>query len=285
KEVEEKTQSNKEQAILNELVKHVEVELPETLIKQEINYMLTQTAMRLENQGMDIKQMFTPELVERLREQSRPEAIARIQRTMALGEVAKRESLKVEPAEIEAKVTEMLNDFAGQDVDMNRLRQVVEEDLLKEKVFGWLEQHSTLELVPEGSLNPVEEAPPVTEPSLAGDAVEEVPSEVTPEETPDETPASETTVEAVVEVVEPEASSPEVVATPSPSPEKTTKGKKATEPEDASAAVVDPASETEKSAEPAKKTSRSTKKSTKSKAATDADSDAASSQPTETEDA
>ncbi|MBD2463356.1 trigger factor [Oscillatoria sp. FACHB-1407] len=263
KEVEEKTQSNKEQAILNELVKHIQVDLPETLIKQEINYMLTQTAMQLERQGMDIKQMFTPEMVQRLREQSRPEAISRIQRTMALGEVAKRESIKVEPAEIEAKVNEMLQDFAGQDIDINRLRQVVEEDLLKEKIFAWLEEHSTLELVPEGSLAPAEA--PVEEAQTDTPPAEETAVAETPV-------ASEATVEATAVAV-PDAP----VATPAPSPEKATKSKKSAEPETASTSAAEPTEE--KSAEPAKKTSRSTKK-TKGKAA-DTDSDATSSPPSE----
>jgi trigger factor len=151
-EAESKTKANKEQALLDELVKHIEVELPETLVKQEADYMLTQTAMQLSQQGLDVKQMFTPDVVEQLRGRSRPEAIIRIQRTLALGEVAQQESIKVEPQELEARVQELMTEYKGQDVDPDRLRQVVEEDLLKEKILDWLEEHGTVELVPEGSL-------------------------------------------------------------------------------------------------------------------------------------
>jgi len=158
KEAEQKTKANKEQALLEELVKHVEIDLPETLVRREADYMLTQTAMQLSQQGIDIKQMFTRDVIESLRERSRPEAVTRIKRTMALGEVAKRESIKVEPEAIDAKVEEMMAEYAGEDIDRDRLRQVVEEDLLKEKILGWLEEHGTVELVPEGSLEPEAEA-------------------------------------------------------------------------------------------------------------------------------
>lgn len=155
-EAEQKTKTNKEQALLDELVKRIEVDIPETLVKREVDYMLTQTAMQLSNQGMDIKQLLTPEVLPQLRERSRPEAIERLRRTMALGEVAKQESIQVEAPEVDAKVAEMMKEYEGQDIDQDRLRQVVEDDLLREKIVDWLEANGTVELVPEGSLAPAE---------------------------------------------------------------------------------------------------------------------------------
>lgn len=157
-QAEKKTAANKEQAIIDELVKHVEVDVPATLIEQEIDAMLTQTAMQMSNQGFDIKKLFTQEMIPQLRERSREEAIDRIKRTIALGEVAKRESLSVEPAAIEAKVNELMEQYQQErDIDPERLRSYVEEDLLKEKIIKWLEEHSTLELVPEGALSSSQE--------------------------------------------------------------------------------------------------------------------------------
>ncbi len=153
-EAEDKTKSSKQEALLKELVTHIEVDLPETLVRREMDYMITQTAMRLSEQGMDVKKLFTPEVVESLRNSSRGEAIARIQRTMALGEIAKQESLTVTPAEVDAKVEEVLTDMGEREVDRDRLREVVEEDLMRDKIFDWLEANNTIELVPEGSLTP-----------------------------------------------------------------------------------------------------------------------------------
>jgi trigger factor len=59
-EAESKTKVNKEQALSDELLKHIEVELPETMIAEEVDAMLTQTAVQLSNQGIDVKKLFTP---------------------------------------------------------------------------------------------------------------------------------------------------------------------------------------------------------------------------------
>jgi trigger factor len=231
-EAEEKTKSNKQEALLTELVKHLEVDLPETLVKREVDFSITQTAMRLSEQGLDIKKAFTSDVISALRQQARPEAITRLQRTMALGEVAKQESIQVEPEELEAKVNEILGDYPGQDLDVDRLRQVVEEDLLKDKILGWLEEHGTVELVPEGTLKPEPEAeldaglaePGSTEPGPieSGDAieVEAVDVEADPMEAQSVT---DVTVEATTVDDEPAAAAPDSIdASPETSSETST---------------------------------------------------------------
>ena len=156
-EADQKTKSNKEQAILDQLINKVEVELPETLVEREVEFMITQTAMQLQNQGVDIKLLLNQETLPMLKERSRPDAIDRIKRTLALGEVAKRESLTTSDSEINDRVREVMADLEGRDVDPERLRTAVAEDLLKEKILNWLEEHNTVELVPEGSLKKGEE--------------------------------------------------------------------------------------------------------------------------------
>ncbi|MEH1784645.1 MAG: trigger factor [Nostoc sp.] len=158
KEADDKTKTNKQEALLTELLKHVEVDLPATLIEQEVDAMLTQTAMRLSQQGLDVRKLFTTDIIPQLRERSRTEAIERITRSLSLREVGKRESIKVTPEEIAARVTELLEQYPEeQEVDEDRLRSIVENELLNEKTIDWLLEHSSVELVPEGSLSPVEE--------------------------------------------------------------------------------------------------------------------------------
>lgn len=157
KEAEEKTKSNQQEALLSELLKYVEVDLPETLIDQEIDAMLTQTAMRLSQQGLDVRKLFTQDIIPQLRERSRDEAIERLKRSLGLREVGKRESIELTPEEIQARVNELMEQYADQDIDPERLRSVVENELLTEKIIDWLLAHSTVELVPEGSLTPAEE--------------------------------------------------------------------------------------------------------------------------------
>ncbi len=158
KEADEKTKSNKQEALLTELLKHVEIELPATLIEKEVDAMLTQTAIRLSQQGLDVRKLFTQDIIPQLRERSRQEAIDRLKRSLSLREVGKRESIELTPEEITARVTELLQQYPDEkDIDEERLRSMVENELLTEKIIDWLLEHSSVELVPEGSLASAEE--------------------------------------------------------------------------------------------------------------------------------
>ncbi|MEH2379603.1 MAG: trigger factor [Nostoc sp.] len=183
KEADDKTKTNKQEALLTELLKHVEVDLPGTLIEQEVDAMLTQTAIRLSQQGLDIKNLFTQDIIAQLRERSRTEAIERIKRSLSLREIGKRESLVLTPEEIAARVTELLEQYPEeQDVDEDRLRSIVENELLTEKIIDWLLEHSSVELVPEGSLSPTEETE-LTESDADAPQTEEENSEASTEVT------------------------------------------------------------------------------------------------------
>ncbi len=144
-DAERRTTSNRRDALLAALVEQLEVELPETLVQQEVRNLVEQTAAQFSQQGMDVKSLFTPELVRNLMETSRPEAEERLRRSLALSALAEAESLKIEDPEIDAKVKEVKAELSGErDIDPNRLRQAVIEDLLQEKLLGWLEENSTV---------------------------------------------------------------------------------------------------------------------------------------------
>ena len=94
---------------------------------------------------MDVKKLFTPQLIQSLRETSRPEAEERLKRSLALKALASAETIEVAADEIEAKVKELSRGFSDSSrIDHARLRQAVQEDLMREKLMGWLESHSTI---------------------------------------------------------------------------------------------------------------------------------------------
>ncbi|MDJ0515793.1 MAG: trigger factor [Trichodesmium sp. MO_231.B1] len=163
KEKEEQTKQNKEKAIVDELVTHLEVEIPETLIKNEVQQMLAQSAMELSQYGIDVKELFSSDKLPEMQERSRPEAIERLRRDLAIATVAKKESITVDEEEIAAESAKVMEQLKGKDVDPDRLRQVVTEDLLKEKTIKLLEENGTIELVPEGTLHTGSEIPQTTE--------------------------------------------------------------------------------------------------------------------------
>jgi trigger factor len=94
---------------------------------------------------MDVKKLFTPQLIQSLRDTSRPEAEERLKRSLALKALATAEAINVEAAEIDAKVKELSRGFSESSrIDPERLRQAVQEDLMREKLLGWLESNSTV---------------------------------------------------------------------------------------------------------------------------------------------
>ncbi len=168
-EAQDKTEANQFEALLTALLKHLDAEIPETLIRREANHLVQQAAVQLSRQGIDISKMLTQEIIENMRERSRPEAIDRLRRTLALGEVAKQESIKIEEDDVAARMKEMMDEVSNpEEVDPDRLREVVNEELLQEKILKWLVDNNTVELVPEGTLaaaeaDPNEENEPVAE--------------------------------------------------------------------------------------------------------------------------
>ncbi|WP_017300605.1 trigger factor [Nodosilinea nodulosa] len=152
-EAEEKTKANKDAALIEALVEHLEAEIPNTLVQKEVDFVLTQTIMQLSRQGIDVNKMLTRELVDGMRQRTRPEAIDRLRRTLALGEVAKQEGIKIEEEALQEKIKEAMAEVEDpSQVDPDRLKQVLTEELLQEKILAWLEAANTVELVPEGTL-------------------------------------------------------------------------------------------------------------------------------------
>ncbi|KZR91682.1 Trigger factor [Synechococcus sp. MIT S9509] len=152
-DAERRARSNRHDALLAALVEQLEVELPESLIQQEVRNLVEQTAGQFAQQGMDVKSLFTPELVRNLMDSSRPEAEERLRRSLALTALAESEKLTVEDSELEAKLEDVKQQLSGErDIDPERLRQAVLDDLLQEKLLGWLEENSTItDKAPEDS--------------------------------------------------------------------------------------------------------------------------------------
>ncbi|RMF27856.1 MAG: trigger factor [Cyanobacteria bacterium J083] len=145
-------------AIIAELLEKCTVEPPETLVQEEVTNLLSQTLMQMQQYGADIKKIFTPEMVPRMREQARPEAITNLKTALIIEAIAKKEALAPTEAEIEEKMAEIREQLAGQEIDQDKLRAMVTEDLTREKTLDWLQEKATVELVPEGTLAAEEEA-------------------------------------------------------------------------------------------------------------------------------
>ena len=150
-DAERRQTSNRNDGLVKALVEQLEVDLPEALIQQESRNLVEQTAAQFAQQGMDVKSLFTPDLIRNLMQNSRPEAEERLRRSFALTALAEAEDIKLDDSAIDSKLDEVKKDLsADAKVDPERLRQAVMDDLMQEQLMSWLETNSTLtEKAPE----------------------------------------------------------------------------------------------------------------------------------------
>lgn len=168
-EAEEKTKGNRNSALIDALTEHLDAEIPNTLIQKEVDYMLSQTLMRLGEQGLDINKLLTRELVEEMRERNRPDAVNRLRRTLALGEVAKQTGTELDEAQVNARIEEIMADVQDPSkIDEDRLHDVIREELLQDKILDWLAEHNTVTLVAPKQDDDQENEQPGTDELAAG---------------------------------------------------------------------------------------------------------------------
>ena len=141
----------KVEALMDALSKELDAEIPKAMIDIEVRNNIEQTAQRFAQQGMDIKSTFTPELVKSLAESTRPQAEKNVQRNLALKALSEREKITVDDEEIDQKMKEYKDEISKspKQIDIQKLKDVVRNDLLQEKLITWLEENSAVKEINE----------------------------------------------------------------------------------------------------------------------------------------
>ena len=141
----------KVEALMDALSKELDAEIPKAMIDIEVRNNIEQTAQRFAQQGMDIKSTFTPELVKSLAESTRPQAEKNVQRNLALKALSEREKIIVNDEEIDQKMKEYKDEISKspKQIDIQKLKDVVRNDLLQEKLITWLEENSAVKEINE----------------------------------------------------------------------------------------------------------------------------------------
>merc|ERR1712167_209459 len=112
-----------------------------------VRIIVEQTAQNFAQQGIDVKSMFTPELVKSLMESSKGEAEKKLRQKFALKALAELEKIEVSDKEINSKLEQVEADIKlskEKNIDSNRLKEAITDDLLQEKLFVWLEENNTV---------------------------------------------------------------------------------------------------------------------------------------------
>jgi trigger factor len=89
--------------------------------------------------------------VKSLAESTRPQAEKNVQRNLALKALSEREKITVEDEEIDQKMKEYEDEISKspKQIDIQKLKDVVRNDLLQEKLITWHEENSAVKEINE----------------------------------------------------------------------------------------------------------------------------------------
>lgn len=178
---ENETKDNINSAIMQALLKQSNLDLPETLIQDEVTQVLSRTLMQMQQMGLDVKQIVNSDTIPMMRKNARPEAVDNLSKSLILAEIANKESLNPDEQAIKEKMAEIEQQLSGRDIDYDKLQTMVKDDLIAENTFNWLREKSQVELVPQGSLSEPETEESETEEQTGESASEAETSENNPE--------------------------------------------------------------------------------------------------------
>lgn len=127
-------------AIVEEIIKKTEGEIPEILIKSETDKMLFRLESDITNAGLNFKDYLEKigKKEEDLRNEWKPDAEKRAKLQMIINSISQKENLKPTEEEIEKEVSQIMQTY--KDADITRAKAYVEQVLGNEKVFKFLEE-------------------------------------------------------------------------------------------------------------------------------------------------
>lgn len=158
-QVQEGNKEKRQDALLDVLCEDMEVELPQSLVDQEMDVVVEDFRDEFRARGLDPDLKLDDGLREKVEEAKLQEVQNRLQRKLALESVAKAEQLTVADTELDERVRELrkqLKSKQARRLDSTKLRVFVKRDLLQEKALAWLEEHNTFK-VQETQSNPAPE--------------------------------------------------------------------------------------------------------------------------------
>jgi len=146
------------------LIAQINVELPQSMVEKEIDYLVHEQLQYLQSQVDEkmLKQVLNRQMIEQIRQMAEPEAIARVKRSMAITKVAQLEGIKVDPEELNQQMEQILPYLNRKKVDPVDVAARINSELLVEKVMAWLIERSNIEYVSEEAEAAPEPEPPAS---------------------------------------------------------------------------------------------------------------------------
>ncbi len=147
KEKEAKEKEEFRNSLVGEIAKESRIELPEIMIKKEVDKMLKEMEMGIKQHGLDFETylLSIKKTEEDLKNDMKPQAELRIKSAMIIEEIAKQEEIKAGDDEVTEKINEILLKYkdlasANNAMDPGRLKAYSQMMIINEKVLNLLEK-------------------------------------------------------------------------------------------------------------------------------------------------
>lgn len=139
-----------EEAVIDAVCENAKMDIPQVMIKNEIDGMLKDLEMRLKYQGLDLNTyyQYTNSNEEKVREFMKETAEKRVKTDLVIGKIAKIEDLKITDEEVMEKATEMAKQYGDKDIEktakliIDAQRDLIRFDVLNEKVIKMIVDNS-----------------------------------------------------------------------------------------------------------------------------------------------
>lgn len=145
-----KAQKDMEDDIINKIIEKSEMEIPPVMIDREVDYMVKDLDYRLRYQGLTVDKYV--ELmgitIDAVKNDFRGIAETKVKTNLVLEAIAKKENIKAEESEVEAKAEELASRYGTKDIEkvkksiLSSERAIIEEELVNNKVVELLVQNS-----------------------------------------------------------------------------------------------------------------------------------------------
>lgn len=148
KDLQEEAEDSRElllrQQILDQVLEKADVELPESMVNREIEFLMRQYLQVMQAQGMNVNQMFTKERLAEWRGSLREEAVKRIRTSLTLGTIAKAEGITITSEEVDEEIVQYAAMYR---VDPSAVREqliqsggwtTLADEVLSNKILDWL---------------------------------------------------------------------------------------------------------------------------------------------------
>jgi trigger factor len=135
-----------EDAVISTVSDNAKVDIPEVMVKNEVDQMIKELETRLSYQGLDLKSYyeFTNSSEEKVRDYMKETAEKRVKTKLVLEEIVKVEKVEVTEEELLNKATELAKQYSNKDVEkmakllLGAQKGILEHDAKNEKVIDLL---------------------------------------------------------------------------------------------------------------------------------------------------